>query len=79
VNDFLPDYRDKLNIREQLSRIDRNQAEIVKLQAETRKLNRERWVILVIIVIAALWRLPETLHDFSMATVIWHLPQLFNK
>ena len=78
MSDFLPGYREKLDIREQLSRIDRNHAEIIKLQAETRKLNRERWVIVVIIIIALLWRLPETLHDFSMATVIWHLPQLFH-
>jgi len=45
MSDLPTDYQDRLNLREQIARIDRNQAEIQKLFAEAAKFRRERWVI----------------------------------
>ena len=66
MSDIPHDYRDRLDLSEQIARIDRNQAEIGKLLAEARKFNRERWVIPVTVLGALLAaivaRLPEILH-----------------
>lgn len=45
MSDIPHDYQDRLNLREQIARIDRNQAEMQKLLAEAAKFKRERWVI----------------------------------
>ena len=42
MSDIPADYTDRLNIREQIARIDRNQAEIGKLLAEQTKLTAEQ-------------------------------------
>lgn len=73
MSDIPEDYQERLNLREQIERIDRNHAEIQKLLAEGAKLlaerdkfNRERWVIPVTvfgaILAAIVARLPEILH-----------------
>ena len=66
MSDIPEDYRERLNLREQIARIDRAQAEIHKLLAERDKFNRERWVIPVTvfgaILAAIVARLPEILH-----------------
>jgi hypothetical protein len=67
------DYQERLNLREQIARIDRNQAEIQKLFAEQAKLHAEagkfRWehVIFIFgaIVAGVFLRLPEILHAFG--------------
>jgi hypothetical protein len=54
----------------QINRIDRNQAEIQKLFAESHKFNREPWVLVLAALIAALAalmaRLPEILHAMGL-------------
>ena len=47
------DYRDQINLREQITRIDRNQAEIQKLFAERDKLNRDHWLLVLAALITA--------------------------
>jgi hypothetical protein len=62
--------RDPIDLRAVLARIDRDLAENVKLLAEARKFNRERWVVPVTVlgaVLAAIIaRLPEILHAFGI-------------
>ena len=43
MSDFPADYTERLNLREQIARIDRNQAEVQKLLAEAAKFKRERF------------------------------------
>lgn len=77
MSDLPADWHDRLDLREQIARIDRTQAELAKLNAETQKLLAEapkfaaearkfRWdPILVIagaIVAGVFLRLPEILH-----------------
>lgn len=70
MSDIPEDYRDRLNLREQIARIDRDQAEVHKLLAEARKFGRERWVIPVTVLGAILAALiargPELLHAFGV-------------
>ena len=72
MSDLARDYQDRLNLREQIARIDHQQAEIQKLFAEREKLeaeghkyNRDPWVLVLAAIIAALAtlfaRLPELL------------------
>jgi hypothetical protein len=62
------DYRDRLNIREQIARIDRDLADIHKLRAETGKFGREGWLLILAALIAAfaviVARLPELIQAF---------------
>jgi hypothetical protein len=53
VSDLPHDWRDQLNIREQLARIDRLLVENQKLQAETKKFNRDSWLLILAALIAA--------------------------
>jgi hypothetical protein len=61
------DYRERLNIREQIARIDKTIDEAAKLRAEARKFNRDPWFLIVGAIIAALaTRLPEILHAMGL-------------
>ena len=44
MSDIAADYTDRLNLREQIVRIDRAIAETHKFQAEAAKLNRDRFL-----------------------------------
>lgn len=60
-------YRDPLDLREQISRIDKNQAEVQKLFAEARKFNRDPWFLIMGAIIAAVaTRLPEIMRAFGL-------------
>jgi len=65
VSDIPTDYRDRLNLREQLARIDQMLDEAAKFRAEARKFNRDPWLLVLAALIAALAalfaRLPELL------------------
>jgi hypothetical protein len=62
------DYRDQLNLREQIARIDRDMADIHKLRAERDKLTRDHWLLMLAALIAAfaviVARLPELIAAF---------------
>lgn len=66
MSDIPADWRGQLDLRKELSRIDRDRAETQKLIAEAAKFKRERWVIPVTVLGALLAaivaRLPEILH-----------------
>jgi hypothetical protein len=70
MSDIPGDYRERLDLRGQITRIDRAIDEAAKLRAEARKFNRERWVIPVTVLGAVLAavvaRLPEILHAFGV-------------
>jgi hypothetical protein len=62
-------FREPLDMREQIARIDRNLAETQKLLAEARKFNRDPWFLIAGAIIAAIAsRLPEILHAFGLHT-----------
>ncbi len=64
--------RDPIDLRATLARIDRDLAENVKLLAEARKFNRERWItpftVMGAILAAVVARLPEILHAFHVGS-----------
>lgn len=81
MSDVSGDYLERLNLREQIARIDRSQAEMQKLLAEGAKLlaerdkfTREPWILvlagmitgLAAILAAIVARLPEILHAFGV-------------
>lgn len=59
-----------LDLREQISRIDRNMAETQKLLSESRKFNRDHWFLVLsaffAVLAAIVARLPEILHAFKI-------------
>ncbi|MDO9712473.1 hypothetical protein [Paracraurococcus lichenis] len=63
MSDIPTDYQDRLNLREQLARIDNTLASTQKLISERHKFDREPWIILAAALVAALGgiivRLPE--------------------
>ena len=72
MSDLPADWRDQLNVREQIARIDRSLDAAAKLRAEQRKLisegqkfNRDPWILALTALIAAfavvVARLPELL------------------
>jgi hypothetical protein len=66
MSDNPTDYREQLNIREQIARIDRNHDKIQKLFAEARKFNRDPWFLVTGVIIAAIaTRPPEILQAFG--------------
>jgi hypothetical protein len=69
MSDIPSDYRDRLDLREQLTRIDKAIDEAGKLRAEARKFDRDWWVIpftaLVALLAAIVARLPELLRAFG--------------
>jgi hypothetical protein len=73
--DVPADWRDQLNIREQIARIDRTQAELgkllaeqPKLRAEARKFRFDPYLIVAGMVVAGIVaRLPELLRAFGWA------------
>lgn len=70
MSDIPSDWREQLNIREQIARIDRNLAETQKLLAERDKFKRDPWALTLAALIAALAaviaRLPEILKAFGL-------------
>ena len=84
MSEIPADYAERLNLREQIERIDRAieetrkftaeqhklLAEQHKLMAEARKFNRDPWMLVAGAVIAGLFtRLPEILHAIGFAAV----------
>jgi hypothetical protein len=81
MSDVPADYRERLNLREQIARIDRALvenhkfaeetqkfvAEQHKLMAEGRKFNRDPWMLVIGAIIAgAFTRLPDILHALHL-------------
>lgn len=70
MSDIPADWRDQLNIREQITRLDKAIDEAAKLRAEARKFDRDRWIVpltvLGAVVAAIIARLPEILHAFGV-------------
>jgi hypothetical protein len=74
MSDIPSDWRGQLDIREQIVRIDRDLADIHKLQAETRKFNRDPWILafaamtaaFATVVAGVFARLPELLALFGL-------------
>ena len=74
MSDIPVDYQERLNLREQIARIDRQReetqkfvAEQHKLMAEGRKFDRDPWMLVVGAIVAGLvTRLPEILHALGV-------------
>lgn len=67
MSDIPTDWRDQLDLRKELTRIDRDRAETLKRFAEARKFNRDPWFLIIGAIIAAIaTRLPEILRAFGM-------------
>jgi hypothetical protein len=74
VSDLPADYRDRIDLREQIARIDRSLDEAAKFRAEAGKFNREPWVLVLIgfltgfmaVLAAIVARLPELLHAMGI-------------
>jgi hypothetical protein len=68
VSGIPEDYRDRVNMREQLARIDKLLVENQKLAAERDKFNRDHWLLVLASLIAAfaviVARLPELIQAF---------------
>ena len=68
MSDIPHDYRDRLDLREQLARIDKTLIENQKLAAERDKFRREPWLLILASLIAAfaviVARLPELIQAF---------------
>jgi hypothetical protein len=63
VSDIPTDWRGQLDLRAIIARIDRDRADMLKLQAETKKFNRDAWLLVLAalfgIVAAIAARAPE--------------------
>jgi hypothetical protein len=70
VSDIPTDWREQLNLRDEIARIDRNRAETQKLYAEGHKFEREPWILALVALIGAfaviMARLPELLRAFGI-------------
>ena len=70
MSDIPTDWREQLNLRDEIARIDRNRAETQKLYAEGHKFEREPWVLALVALIGAfaviMARLPELLRAFGI-------------
>jgi hypothetical protein len=74
MSDIPVDWRGQLDLRAIIARIDRDRADMLKLQAETKKFNRDAWVLALAALIAAFAtiaagvfaRLPEILAAFGL-------------
>ena len=74
MSDIPTDWRDRLDLRAEIARIDRERAETQKfaaeqnkLSAEARKFNRDPWFLIAGAIIAAIAsRLPEILRAFGL-------------
>jgi hypothetical protein len=66
MSDLPADWRDRIDLREQIARIDRSIDEAAKFRAEAGKFNRDHWLMVLtafLAILAALVaRLPELLH-----------------
>ena len=54
MSDIPADYREQLNLRVEIARIDRDRAETHKLISEARKFDRDRWWAPVAVLAAAM-------------------------
>jgi hypothetical protein len=63
MSDIPTDYREQLDLRAEIQRIDRDRADMLKLQAEAKKFNREPWLLALVallgIIAAIAARAPE--------------------
>ena len=74
MSDIPTDYREQLDLRAEIQRIDRDRADMLKLQAEARKFNRDPWILALAALIAVfgsilaavIARLPEILAAFGL-------------
>ena len=81
MSDIPADYRDRIDLREQIARIDRSLDEAAKFRSEQQKLlaeagkfNRDPWVLVLAalltgflgLVAGVMARLPEILHAFGV-------------
>jgi hypothetical protein len=74
MSDIPTDYREQLDLRAEIQRIDRDRADMLKLQAETKKFNRDPWILAFAALLAAFAtiiagvfaRLPEILAAFGL-------------
>jgi hypothetical protein len=67
MSDIPHDYRDRLDLREQIARIDRMLDEAAKFRAEARKFNRDPWFVVAGAVVALLAaRLPEIMKAIGL-------------
>jgi hypothetical protein len=70
MSDLPTDYRGQLDLRAIIAKIDRDRAESEKLHAESRKFNRDPWILslaaLLGVVAAVIARLPEILHAIGV-------------
>jgi hypothetical protein len=68
MSDIPADWRGQLDLRAEIARIDRDHADIVKLQAEAKKYNRDAWVLALAALIA--------MFGTVMAAIVARLPEL---
>lgn len=47
MSDIPTDYREQLDLRAEIQRIDRDRADMLKLQAEAKKFNRDAWLLVL--------------------------------
>lgn len=67
MSDIPADHHTRLDLADQIARIERNRAEIEKLFSRTRKFNRDPWFLLIGAIIAAVAaRGPEILKAFGI-------------
>lgn len=74
------DYRDRLNLREQIDRIDRQRAETQKLFAESQKLTAEQQKLFAesLKFNREIWIVPLTVAGAILAAVIARLPEILH-
>jgi hypothetical protein len=68
MSDIPSDWRGQLDLRAEIARIDRDHADIVKLQAEAKKFNRDPWILALAALIA--------MFGTVMAAIVARLPEL---
>jgi len=72
MSDVPHDYRDRLDLREQIARIDREIDEAAKFRAEAQKFNRDPWILVLAALIAALAALFARLPELLIALGLGH-------
>lgn len=67
MSDVPHDYQERLNLREQLARIDKLLIENQKLQAETRRFNRDPWILALVALLGLLAAIVARVPDIIQA------------